>query len=207
MIGLLEGKVLDTAEKAVIIQAGGVGYEVFATGAARVLCEQSAQSAGFVTLRIHTHVREDQHTLFGFSSLRERELFRLLISVSGIGPKSALDILTAQPEDVVSAIRDENLVFLTQCPGIGKKTAERLIVDLKDKLAGWETGASETSAPLQQRSHNGKLEENYHDVIEALVRLGYDRRHILPVLSRFVEEQGSMVATEEEAIRFCLSHL
>lgn len=201
MIGLLEGKVLDIAEKAVIVQAGGVGYEVFVTGAARVACEKAAGDV--VSLRIHTHVREDQLTLFGFSSLRERELFRLLITVSGIGPKSALDILTATPEEVVSAIQQENLAFLTQCPGIGKKTAERLVVDLKDKLVGWQGDAAEALP----RTHTGHLEQNYHDVIEALVRLGYDRRHVLPVLSRFVEEQGSGIPTEEEAIRYCLSHL
>lgn len=206
MIGLLEGRVVDLAERAVILQAGGVGYEVFVTGAARVACEQAANAGNPALLRIHTHVREDQFTLFGFSSLKERELFRLLITVSGVGPKSALDVLTATPEDVVQAIQQENLVFLTQCPGIGKKTAERLILDLKDKLIGWETtGTTIASGP--QRTHSGQLEENYHDVIEALVRLGYDRRHILPVLSRFVEEQGSLVPTEEEAIRFCLSHL
>lgn len=204
MIGLLEGRPLDISERAVLIQTGGVGYEVFVTGAARVLCESA--KGDLVMLRIHTHVREDQFTLFGFSNLRERELFRMLISVSGIGPKSALDILSASPEDVVQAIQQENLAFLTQCPGIGKKTAERLVVDLKDKLIGWESSSSNNvSGP--QRTHAGHLEENYHDVIEALVRLGYDRRHILPVLSRFVEEQGSNIPTEEEAIRFCLSHL
>lgn len=205
MIGLLEGQAIDTAERAVIVQAGGVGYEVFVTGAARTACQETSSSGKPVILRIHTHVREDQITLFGFVSLKERELFRLLISVSGIGPKSALDILTARPEDVVQAIQQENLAFLVQCPGIGKKTAERLVVDLKDKLIGWESG--DTAEAPQTRTHAGNLEQNYHDVIEALVRLGYDRRHILPVLSRFVEEQGTVIPTEEEAIRYCLSHL
>lgn len=206
MIGLLEGQAIDIAERAVIVQAGGVGYEVFVTGAARTACQETSGSGKLVTLRIHTHVREDQITLFGFASLRERELFRLLISVSGIGPKSALDVLTAPPEDVVQAIQQENLAFLVQCPGIGKKTAERIVVDLKDKLIGWESGTN-TAEALQQRTHAGGLEQNYNDVIEALVRLGYDRRHILPVLSRFVEEQGTVIPTEEEAIRYCLSHL
>lgn len=206
MIGLLEGKAIDVAEKAVILQVQGVGYEVSVTGAARRLCEESTSTGASVTLRIHTHVREDQLTLFGFSSLKERELFRLLIGVSGIGPKSALDILTARPEEVIAAVQNEDIPFLVQCPGIGKKTAERVVVDLKDKLLTWDPGTTGTTAATTGL-HPGTLEQNYHDVIEALVRLGYDRKHILPVLSRFVEEQGSSIPTEEEAIRFCLSHL
>lgn len=206
MIGMLEGTVHDVQEKAIILQVGGVGYEVSVTGAARLSCEKALANNAPAQLRIHTHVREDQLTLFGFASLKERELFRLLISVSGIGPKSGLDILTASPEDVVRAIAAEDMAFLTQCPGIGKKTAERLIMDLKDKVKTWEVllPHAEGGTP---RTHTGHLEENYRDVIDALMQLGYDRKYIVPVLSRFTEEQGSSIPTEEEAIRFCLAHL
>ncbi|PIV90507.1 Holliday junction branch migration protein RuvA [Candidatus Gracilibacteria bacterium CG17_big_fil_post_rev_8_21_14_2_50_48_13] len=205
MIGLLEGSPLDILEKTVILSVGGVGYELSVTAEARTACQRALSENANVVLRVHTHVREDQISLFGFASLRERELFRLLISVSGIGPKSALDVLSAPSSDVINALRDENVAFLLSCPGIGKKTAERLIIELKDKVLTWETvGTMETSVGYRRPVG---LEENYGDVIEALVRLGYDKRHILPVLSRFVEEQGSTIPTEEESIRYCLAHL
>lgn len=205
MIGLLEGRPLDIQEKTVILNVGGVGYELAVTAEARVICEHASTSHETVLLRVHTHVREDQLSLFGFASLRERELFRLLISVSGIGPKSALDILSAPSGEVIRALAEQDAAFLTSCPGIGKKTAERLVIELGDKVSAWHLAGESHSSPSFRRP--GGLEENYADVIDALLRLGYDKRHILPVLSRFVEEQGSTVPTEEETIRYCLAHL
>lgn len=121
MIGLLEGRSLDIQEKTVILSVDGVGYELSVTTEARLICEHTSTNHETVQLRVHTHVREDQFSLFGFDSLRERELFRLLISVSGIGPKSALEILSAPSSEVIRALAEQDAAFLISCPGIDKK--------------------------------------------------------------------------------------
>ncbi|OAB40711.1 Holliday junction branch migration protein RuvA [Paenibacillus antarcticus] len=137
MIDFLTGPVVHLESDYVVLDVRGVGYRVF--------CPNPyvfAKAEGEVTIYIHQNVREDAILLFGFPTRDEQKLFRKLIEVSGIGPKVALGILSGgNPDLVVSAIFQENITFLTKLPGIGKKTAQRMILDLKDKLEGFGTGA------------------------------------------------------------------
>jgi len=166
MIGLLRGRLLDKRPNQVIVDVSGVGYLVaiplstFAT-----LGELHAE----VTLLIHTHVREDALALYGFLSAREKHLFELLIGASGVGPTLALKILSGMNvEELIPAIRSGDLVRLTKIPGVGRKTAERMVVELKDKL---ETAAAEAEKP-PAASPAGVAA----DVKSALTNLGYDER-------------------------------
>jgi Holliday junction DNA helicase RuvA len=158
MIGHLEGRVLDLAPGKVIIAAGGVGYEVSVPLSAHPLLAGQERAALFV----HTHVREDQLALYGFPTQRERDTFRLLLAVSGIGPRTALALLSSlTPDDLALAIEGEQWRRLATVPGIGKRTAERLVVELKGKL-----GAVALPAAAAKRE----------DAVSALVNLGYPLR-------------------------------
>jgi Holliday junction DNA helicase RuvA len=162
MIAHLRGRLLSKHPNQAIIETGGVGYDV--TISVPTFSELSA--AGHeVALFIHTHVREDAIALFGFLRAEEKQLFEKLISVSGIGPKLAITILSGMPTpDMVSAIRGNDVARLTRIPGIGKKTAERMVLELRDKLEAF--GAAPTVAATTPAEE---------DVLSALVNLGYQR--------------------------------
>ncbi|MBG9737449.1 Holliday junction branch migration protein RuvA [Paenibacillus alvei] len=133
MIDFLRGQVAHLETEYIVLDVQGVGYRVFTPNPYAF-----AKQDGEVTAFIHYHVREDATLLFGFSTREEQKLFRRLIDVNGVGPKVALGILAGcgKPEAVVTAIQQENITFLTKLPGIGKKTAQRIVLDLKDKLDG-----------------------------------------------------------------------
>jgi Holliday junction DNA helicase RuvA len=134
LIGRLVGSVVATNDGTVTVDVGGVGYEVHVPGGTLGRTGGGAADAR-VTLFVHTHVREDQLDLFGFSSELERVVFKLLIAVPNVGPKTALGILSAlPPPELASAVADKDLARLTSISGIGKKTAERLVLELKEKL-------------------------------------------------------------------------
>lgn len=132
MIDFLRGKVVHLETDYIVLDVQGVGYRVFTSSPHAFVTKQD----GVVTAFIHHQVREDATLLFGFNSREEQKLFRRLIDVNGVGPKVALGILAGcgKPEALVIAIQQENIAFLTKLPGIGKKTAQRIILDLKDKL-------------------------------------------------------------------------
>jgi Holliday junction DNA helicase RuvA len=166
MIGLLRGRLLEKRPNQVILDVGGVGYLVaiplstFAT-----MGELHAE----VTLLIHTHVREDALSLYGFLSQREKHFFELLLGASGVGPTLALKILSGMNvEELVPAIRTGDLARLTKIPGVGRKTAERMVVELKDKLDA-VTVEAEKPAPASPAGVES-------DVKSALINLGYDDR-------------------------------
>ena len=134
MIGRLVGNVVATNDGSVTVDVGGVGYEVHIPGGTLGRTSGSAGDSR-VTLYVHTHVREDSLDLFGFASELERLVFKLLIAVPNVGPKTALGILSAlPPPELASAVADRDLARLTSISGIGKKTAERLVLELKEKL-------------------------------------------------------------------------
>jgi len=169
MIGRLTGKVVSQADGAAIVDVQGVGYEVqIPLG---TIGRAPHDADGRVTLHIHTHAREDALTLFGFASEADRLAFRTLIGVSSVGPKTALAVLGSLPAEALArAIAQKSLAELTQVPGIGKKTAERMVLELRDKLplGPGQTGAlaREASAP------NGKA--SAADLLaSALTRMGY----------------------------------
>jgi Holliday junction DNA helicase RuvA len=162
MIAHLRGRLIAKHPNQAIVEAGGVGYDV--TISVPTFSELPAAPAE-VSLHIHTHVREDAIALFGFLRPEEKQLFERLISVSGIGPKLAITILSGMPTpDMVAAIRGNDIARLTRIPGIGKKTAERMVLELRDKLEHF--GATPAAPPVSP------IEE---DVISALMNLGYQR--------------------------------
>lgn len=140
MIDFLRGQVAHLENEYIVLDVNGVGYRVFCPNPFAF-----AKTEGTVTVYTHHHVREDAMLLFGFPTREEQKLFRKLIEVSGIGPRVALGILGGgTPDTVVSAIYQENISFLVKLPGIGKKTAQRMILDLKDKLEGFGSGVINT---------------------------------------------------------------
>jgi holliday junction DNA helicase RuvA len=181
MIGQLRGRLAEKRPNQVLVDVGGVGYLVqvpLSTFAA--LGELHAE----VTLLIHTHVREDALALFGFVSAREKHFFELLLSASGVGPALALKILSGMSvEELVPAIRNGDLVRLTKIPGVGRKTAERIVVELKDKL---EAVALEADKP-QVVSPAG----TEADVISALINLGYEARAAESAAAEAKRETGT----------------
>ncbi len=164
MIAHLRGKLLAKHPNQAIVETGGVGYDV--TISVPTFSDLPALGAD-VALHIHTHVREDIIALYGFLRPSERLLFEKLITVSGIGPKLAITILSGMPADeMVGAIRGNDIARLTRIPGIGKKTAERMVLELRDKLP--ETvPAIRTTAPTATATEE--------DVLSALLNLGYQR--------------------------------
>src|SRR5262249_40190728 len=147
------------------VDVGGVGYDVFVP----LSTFYGLGDAGAdIVLRIHTHVREDALQLYGFATLLEQELFERLIGISGIGPKVALAVLSGiEPQELIRAIECGDLARLTAIPGVGKKTSERIVVELKDRLPR-VTVAAAAAAGLESPSESGLQE----DVISALVNLG-----------------------------------
>ena len=172
MIAHLSGKLLLKGATSVVIDIGGVGYEVtIPLSTAYELGETGSD----VSLRIYTHVREEALQLYGFQTGRERELFTLLISVSGIGTKSAIAMLSSMNADeIAGAIRTNNLARLTSVPGIGRKTAERLVIELRDKILQISSPAlDETIAAGNGKAAKPSLDTVYDDALEALISLGY----------------------------------
>jgi holliday junction DNA helicase RuvA len=167
MIGSLRGTLTEKRPNQVLVDVGGVGYLVFVPLSTFAGLPPLHSEA---SLLIHTHLREDQIALYGFLTAREKHFFEMLISASGVGPALALKILSGMSiEELVPAIRSGNLAELVRIPGVGKKTAERIVVELRDKLAGLEVPAAGKAATKSQ------LEE---DVASALENLGYDARSI-----------------------------
>lgn len=174
MIDYLRGKAVHLETDYIVVDVQGVGYRVFCANPYTYQSKSDTE----VTIYIHYHVREDAILLFGFQTREEQTLFRRLLDVSGIGPRVALGILSGgRPEAVVAAIQQENLVFLTKLPGIGKKTAQRMILDLKDKLSAiagghWEAarapGADDPAFGTPSPAGNAWIE-----VKQGLMGLGY----------------------------------
>jgi holliday junction DNA helicase RuvA len=163
MIAHLRGRVLSKRPSHAVVDVNGVGYEV---AISVPTFSELPNAGGEVALHIHTHVREDALSLYGFLRPQEKELFERLISVSGIGPKLAITVLSGmQAEKMVAAIRGNDVATLTKIPGIGKKTAERMVLELRDKLESFGVAAAVVS-------RHSPMEE---DVLSALTNLGYQR--------------------------------
>ena len=168
MIAHLSGVLRDKQLQRLIVDVGGVGYDVVVPLSTMYAIGDTGAT---VNLRIHTHVREDALQLFGFSTALEQTLFERLISVSGIGPKVALAILSGiEPAELTRAIRSSDVARLTRIPGVGKKTAERVVLELKDRLPQ-PTAAEPAAAP-------GPDDDVRADLLSALVNLGYHRANV-----------------------------
>jgi Holliday junction DNA helicase RuvA len=164
VIAHLAGRLLEKHVQRLVVDVGGVGYEVIVPLSTYY---GVGDPGAAIALRIHTHVREDALQLFGFATPLELSLFERLIAVNGIGPKVALSVLSGiEPPDLVRAIRQADLGRLTRIPGVGKKTAERLVLEMKDRLPA--VVAEEPEAPVE----SGDVRD---DVLSALANLGYQR--------------------------------
>jgi holliday junction DNA helicase RuvA len=167
VIALLRGTLIEKAPSRVIVDVAGVGYDVQVPLSTFYGLGEAGTS---VSLRIHTHVREDALALFGFKTGLEQDLFERLISISGIGPKLALAVLSGiEPSDLIRAIRVQDVARLTKIPGIGKKTAERIGLELKDRLPQ----APESAGPVP--AAEGPEDQRRDDLMSALLNLGYQR--------------------------------
>ena len=168
MIAALAGRLTEKAPSRVVVDVQGVGYEVHVPLSTFY---ELGDPGTDVALRIHTHVREDALALFGFASAIELQLFEHLISVSGIGPRLALTALSGiEPPELVRAVRQADVARLSGIPGVGKKTAERMVVELKDRLPAAEGAddSSESTEVVESENLRG-------DVLSALLNLGYHR--------------------------------
>ena len=164
MIAHLTGTLHEKQLQRLIVDVGGVGYDVVVPLSTMYTIGEPGSR---VALRIHTHVREDALQLFGFATALEQALFERLISVSGIGPKVALSVLSGiEPAELIRAIRSADLARLTRIPGVGRKTAERLVLELKDRLPGGDIAEAAPSKPG---------DDVRDDLLSALTNLGYQR--------------------------------
>ena len=187
MIAFLSGKLLEKHANAVIVDVGGVGYEV--TIPLSTFYELGEPGSD-VELRIYTHVREDAIQLFGFKTTRERDLYLKLISVQGIGAKSGITMLSGMNADeIVAAIRSNDLGRLTAIPGVGRKTAERLVIELRDKVGEL---AVAVGAGTSNPSGNLPVDAVFDDALSALINLGYQKAAAERALKKVVDEGTEM---------------
>jgi len=192
MIAHLRGTLLSSSPTCVV-EVGGVGFEVQVTEKDRSLL---SRGSGEVAFHTYLHVREDRITLFGFLRSEDRKLFTRLIDVSGIGPRTALGIMAEEPaERIVRAVRSEDQAFLCRLPGLGKKTAERLILELKDKLGDLETEAMEVAPVSALRD----------EAVLALTSLGMPRHAAQRALER-IDWSRAETSGLEEIIKEALKH-
>jgi len=193
MIAHLSGTLLSKEPNSVIVEVGGVGYEVTIPISTFYDLEEAGSS---VKLRIYTHVREDALQLYGFKTLRERELFMRLISVSGIGPKLGITLLSGMSADeMIASIRTNNLARLTLIPGVGRKTAERLVMELRDKVASLSSAELEEELGGTAATPGGALateDSMRSDVLSALLNLGYQRGSAEKAVTSALDEGGDI---------------
>lgn len=187
MIAYLNGTIQKILPDSLILNVNGVGYQVFSNK--NLLSEHEKDES--LELYIHTSVREDNISLFGFETIEELQLFKLLISVSGVGPKTALEILNNPVSSIKYAILKGEIEILVKTPGIGKKTAERILIDLKGKI---ET--------IEKPEDYSVLQEINEDALNALLNLGYRKHQIIQKLKNIPEE----IKDTEEIIRYFLQN-
>jgi Holliday junction DNA helicase RuvA len=192
VIAFLRGRLLDKQPNRIIVDVAGVGYDV---AVPLSTFYGLGDSGAEVVLRIHTHVREDALALFGFATRLEQELFERLIGVSGIGPKLALAVLSGiEPNELIRAISHSDVARLTAIPGVGKKTSERIVLELKDRLP---------RPPVADAAAPGAPSALRDDVLSALINLGYHR----PLAEKAVESavkatpDGDFERTLKQALR------
>jgi holliday junction DNA helicase RuvA len=199
MIARLRGQLIEKQPNRLVVDVQGVGYDVQVPLSTFY---QAGDAGREVTLRIHTHVREDQIALYGFATRVEQQLFERLIAVSGIGPKVALSVLSGiEPADFVRAVEQGDAARLTSIPGVGRKTAERITLELRDRLPAIEPAAAAASAPSTPTSG---LRD---DVISALVNLGYQRPAVEKAVDAALKTAGATAPAFEELLRQALRHL
>lgn len=202
MIGRLCGVLLEKQAPYLLVDVNGVGYELQAPMTTFFSLPELGQIA---ILQTHFSVSETSQQLFGFASKKDREFFRLLIKVNGVGPKMAVGIMSIDTDEIVRCVRDNNLDALVKVPGVGKKTAERLIIEMRDKLKSWSYSSDEAT------HGNGHVPTSSagqgHIVAEAesaLIALGYKPAESAKAVSRVLSEEHT---SSEQIIRLALKSM
>ncbi|MHA6609580.1 Holliday junction branch migration protein RuvA [Photobacterium damselae] len=204
MIGRLRGTVLEKQPPEVLLEVGGIGYEVQMPMSCFYELPEVGQEAIIFT---HFVVREGAQLLYGFNKKSERELFREVIKANGVGPKLGLAILSAMTaSQFVLSVEQEDITTLVKIPGVGKKTAERLLVEMKDRLKGWGEGdlftpaqdTAASNAPIQNPSSQARAED---EAVSALVALGYKPQQASKVVSQVAQPEMSSETIIREALR------
>lgn len=200
MIAFLKGTITDTTATKAIINVNNVGYEVFCTNPHL----KKLNIDELTTIITYHHIKEDIQQLYGFENKETKEFFEILISISGIGPKVGLTILSSVSiHEFVQAIKTKNIVLITQCPGIGKKTAERIIVELNDKVDHLLLDANDIQISPQI---NDVEENNNDDIVLALSQLGYKRDEIKRGFIKHAKELAQESSIENQ-IKILLKYL
>jgi len=192
MIAHLSGTLLSKQATSVIVDVGGVGYDVTIPLSTFYELDEPGTP---VQLRVYTHVREDAIQLFGFKTARERELFLQLVSVSGVGPGLAIKLLSGMNADeMIASIRTNNLARLVSIPGVGRKTAERLVVDLRDKIAALSSPAleEEFAAKTAAAGVPTSPDSIRNDALSALANLGYQKSAAEKAVNAAIDEGGEL---------------
>ena len=191
MIAHLSGTLLSKQATSVIVDVSGVGYEVNIPLSTFYDLEDTGSR---VQLRIYTHVKEDALQLYGFKTARERELFINFISVSGIGPKLGIALLSGMSADeLIASIKSNNLARLTLIPGVGKKTAERLIVDLREKMTALSTAQIEADSGARPEAAEASSEDSVRlQALSGLMNLGYQRSAAEKAIDAALSEGGDI---------------
>jgi Holliday junction DNA helicase RuvA len=198
MIAFLRGRLLEKHPNRLVLDVQGVGYDVQVPLSTFYDLPEVDVPVG---LRIHTHVREDQIALFGFATALELQLFERLLTVSGIGPRVALAVLSGiEPADLVRAVRTSDVARLTRIPGVGKKTAERVCLELKDKLPA-QTPASVAGEPDRVPAPEDAMRD---DLLSALVNLGYHRAAAEKAVETALKGMSDGAIVFEQALRAAL---
>lgn len=183
MISFIRGKIVDSSETSLILENGGIGYEIFMTGASM---EKALREKEEIKIHTYFYIREDAMQLYGFLTKDDLQIFRLLLGVNGIGPKAALGILAALSADELRfAVLSDDVKTISRAPGIGKKTAQKLILELKDKLKledAFEAKLSHVEADAEVSSFDGSKE-----AVEALVALGYSSTEALRAVRKVTD--------------------
>jgi Holliday junction DNA helicase RuvA len=197
MIGFLRGRIADKTPNTLIVDVQGVGYEVHVPLSTFY---DAGDIGAEITLRIYTHVREDTLQLYGFLTELERHLFERLIGISGIGPKLAIAVLSGMdPRELVASVQRGDVARLTGIPGIGKKTSERIVLELRDRLAQLPGGAPADAAPS-----NG-ADRVRGDLLSALQNLGYHRPQAEKAIDTTLQTMSN--PTFEHALKAALREL
>ncbi len=205
MYDYIKGIITYTEIDHVVIETAGIGYRIFCGNPSAIPVNDKREAI----LYVHHHVREDIQALYGFATREERRMFRLLLEVSGIGPKGANAIIaSANPQQIALAIAQEDVKFLTRFPGIGQKTAKRLILDLKDKLKAQGFSRQEEltqlySADLSLTNEEGG--QGFLEALEALIVLGFSEGEVVPVLKEIAKEHPEPKA--DQLIKLALKNL
>lgn len=204
MIGRIRGVLLEKQAPILLVDVQGIAYEVQAPMSTFY---QLPDINAEVVLHTHLVVREDAHLLYGFFELRERTLFRTLIKVSGVGPKLGLTILSGMAvEEFVKTIRNNDVAAMVKMPGVGKKTAERLIVEMRDRLKDWhvEEGLADS---VTGSNENRSAERNSQEAETALIALGYKPTEAARSIAQVLRLQEDDVSSSEELIRLALKSM